>query len=290
MKIPMKKNNNPKKQHFLPEMFLDGFTNENGQIFLLDKKKKEPQLRNPKTVACQMHLYTIINGQDKSYAVEEKLSSIESDMAPLIKRISSFGFKNITGPEINKLIDFIALNFVRTPMATAIAEKVSASPKVLSEMKEIDRIKATERIDLWQRSKGLVYADTLPGLFKDQRDKILLNCNAYLLTSEDEALPFVINDMYSCLKITDLNIPYTGEDVDWSRINGARHYPVSNKHCVSFYPKTDPSKKGTHIIQCTEATISKRDVSIINRLSTDQANRYAFSSSKYSFYGSDNSE
>ena len=274
------KKNQPKDQHILPEMFLKGFVNESKNIFMFDAvRNKISDPRNVNSVAKQKHLYTVIKGQNKDYTVEEKFSEIESHVAPLFKKINATGFANITQVDILALIDFIVLLFIRTPRATNVAEEVMKTDELLLKMVNMYP-KAKKIAAACNESRGLSYAITLDGSFLHRHKVLTANFDLCLLTSEDGSAPFILNDTYCCLEGISSETHYKDDNIDWSKMNIKKHFPVSNKHCVSFVPKNDKSKIGTSEITYGRAVISKNDVQIINRLSFVQKERYAYCSQR----------
>ncbi|PZP85289.1 MAG: hypothetical protein DI582_06250 [Azospirillum brasilense] len=272
------KKNQPKDQHILPEMFLSGFVNESRNIFMFDaNKNKISDPRNVNSVAKHKHIYTVINGQNKDYTVEEKFSEIESHAAPLFKKIASAGFIDITAQDIAEIIDFIVLIFIRTPRATLIAERVMKKDEVLSKMIAIDP-KAKKVADACSNSRGLSYAITLESSFLHRHKVLTDNFDLILLTAEEGSPPFILNDMFCCLEMTSLETHYIDDNIDWSKMSVKKHFPVSNKHCVSFIPKKDKSRIGTSEITYGRTFASQSDVQIINRLSFSQKERYAYCS------------
>lgn len=274
------KNSQPKDQHILPEMFLNGFVNESRNIFMFDAvKNKISDPRNVDSVAKEKHIYTVIKGQNKDYAVEKKFSEIESHASPLFRKITSTGFVDITAQDVPEIIDFIVLIFIRTPRATSIAEHVMKKDEVLSKMIAIDP-KAKKVADACNNSRGLSYAITLESSFLHRHKVLTDNFDLILLTAEEGSPPFILNDMFCCLEMTSLETHYIDDNIDWSKMNVRKHFPVSNRHCVSFVPKKDKSKIGTSEITYGRAAASQSDVQIINRLSFSQKERYAYCSQK----------
>lgn len=273
--------NQPKDQHILPQMFLKGFTNENNHIFMYDThKNKISDPRNPDSIAKQKHIYTVIEGDQKNYKIEEKFSEIESHARKLFQKINADGFENINERDISELIDFIVLLFIRTTRATDIAEEVMKNEDVLSEMRAIDSSNAEKYIKACKNKKGLSYAITLGEHFKYRHKVLSDNFDLFLLTSEEYSPPFILNDMFSCLEMVSLEKHYNGENIDWSKMNVKKHFPVSNRHCVSFVPKSDSDRIGTSTINYGRSAIKSRDVKIINRLTFHQKERYAYCSKK----------
>ena len=103
----MKKKSQPAKQHIFPEMFLKGFTDEKGFIFMFDSHQdKISDPRNTESIARQKHIYTVFKKNEKDYTVEEKFSKIESRAASLFKQINEFGFHHISNDDVLELVNF----------------------------------------------------------------------------------------------------------------------------------------------------------------------------------------
>jgi len=274
------KNSQPYDQHIFPKMFLKNFVNENKNIFMFDTiKNKISDPRNVNSVAKQKHIYTVVKGKKEDYTVEKKFSEIESHAAPLFKKIKETGFVNITQQDLRELIDFIVLLFIKTPRATNAAEEVMKQDEVLLKMVEIDP-KAERIAEACNKSKGLSYAITLPKHFLYRHKVLTDNFDLFLLTSEEGSPPFILNDTYCCFERVSSETHYQDDSIDWSKMNVKKHFPISNKHRISFIPKQDKSRIGTSEITCRRAVISQSDVQIINRLSFAQKQRYSYCSEK----------
>lgn len=276
------KKNQPKDQHVLPEMFLKGFVNKSNSIFMFDAvKNKISDPRNINSIAKQKHLYTVIKGHKKDYKVEENFSKIETHTTKLFEKIQATGFVNITQEDIPQLIDFIVLLFIRTPRAINVAEEVIKDDGVLSKMSAIN-FDATKKIATdCNESKGLSYAITLEPHFVYRHNVLTHNFDLFMLTAEEGSPPLILNDMFTCVEMLSLEKHYVEDNIDWSKMNVKKHFPVSNKHCVSFVPKSDRSQIGTPTINYGKAILSQNDVKIINRLSFHQKERYAYCSEKH---------
>ena len=88
--------NNPKRHHYIPQMLLKNFVDDNGHLHVFDKKRKKPYSTKPENLFVRKHLYSEWSFEDSSYNQknEEKLSEIESQAAPIIQRIIECGRKN----------------------------------------------------------------------------------------------------------------------------------------------------------------------------------------------------
>ena len=127
----------PRDQHFLPKMFLRGFCNSDRHIYMFDSQKEAiSNPRNPKSVAFQKHMYTILGGQTKNFIVEETFSKIEGRATSLFKEILENNFSKLSDKEKLLLIDFLVVTFIRSPDYVETAEVVLRDPAVQQKLKK----------------------------------------------------------------------------------------------------------------------------------------------------------
>ncbi len=280
----MKMNGNSDKQHFFAQMFLKGFCNENNQIYMFDSKKnKVSNPRNKESVARQKHLYTIFSGGERDYTIEKKFSKIENQAVEFFEKIRKEGLVSVSYEEIPFLIDFIVLTFVRTPIYVKTSEQIIKNEKVQQQMKKIHSEVGEKFIQKCLGSKGLFYAESLVESFEHRHRVITHNFDPFLLTTAEGSPPFIINDRFMCIEPRSKEVHYIGDDVDWSRMNVIKHFPITNKHCVSFVPKSDPLKKGTNNVDVHRRNISTEAVRKINAHCFQQKGEYAYCSDKNVF-------
>ena len=104
---------NPKRHHFLPEFYLNGFTRD-GLLFLYDREKNEYRRQAPRNTAVIGHYYATENdGGEKDYGIEEFLSQIEGKAKPVIIKLEAGD--TISHQERLDLACFIASLLTRTP-------------------------------------------------------------------------------------------------------------------------------------------------------------------------------
>lgn len=272
--------NQPKNQHIFPKMFLEGFVNDSKNLFMYDAvKNKVSDPRNVDSVAKKRHIYTVIKGQNKNYTVEKKFSEIESHATNLFRRINTSGFVDIKQEDIPEIIAFIVLLFIRTSKSAIVASEVWKKDEVLLKMAEEDP-RAKEIAVACSETKGLSFAITLGGSFRHRHKVLTDNFDLILLTAEEGSPPFILNDMFCCIEMISMDKHYKDNQLDWSKMSVKKHFPISNKHCVSFLPKKDKSRIGTSEITYKKAIISRSDIEIINRLSFTQKDRYAYCSER----------
>ena len=105
---------NPKKQHIIPEFYLEYFSNNEGYLEVYDSEQDkffEPQ--KPCNTGYQKHAYTIANEDNsKNYNIELALSQIEGIAKPILDKLLSQ--RRINSREKSDLALFFALLYQRS--------------------------------------------------------------------------------------------------------------------------------------------------------------------------------
>lgn len=124
MEIPAPKLQGPKRQHYLPRMYLKGFASDGG-VAVFDRHTGDLRRQTVENTAVERHIYTFEDDQGRRrYEIEEMLSQVESGLSDAIPRIEAA--KGFTGDDIDYLRSFIAFAEVRTPSALEDAKRVHA--------------------------------------------------------------------------------------------------------------------------------------------------------------------
>jgi len=103
----------PKKQHFVPAVYLRRFCNAEGRIHTYDIEKKELRSSKPENVAIKKHIYTIIRNGNKDVSIEEYLSEIETKYAEIVRKIEEDRFKQLDDNDLSTIIWFISFLYAR---------------------------------------------------------------------------------------------------------------------------------------------------------------------------------
>jgi hypothetical protein len=103
----------PKRQHFLPKFYLDGFTRD-GLVAVFDRELNEVRCQQPLNTAVIGHFYTMTDDQGrKRFELERLLSEYEGKAKPVIDKLTAGGTP--TAEERTDLAIFIAFAATRTP-------------------------------------------------------------------------------------------------------------------------------------------------------------------------------
>ncbi len=104
---------NPKRHHYLPQFYLKGFCKDDVLCLYNDKNKTAINLK-PNNAALIKNFYTIENDDGSpNYEIEKRFSIIESETAPIIKKI--INQTPISSEEKGILALFVGLLQHRTP-------------------------------------------------------------------------------------------------------------------------------------------------------------------------------
>ena len=113
----------PKRQHYLPRFYLEGFADDEGLVAVYDQKENVVRLQQPVNTAVIGHFYTMEDEQGRQrFEVEEMLSKIEGLAKPIIAKLSAQ--KSITQQEREDFSMFVALAGMRTPARVDNAQKM----------------------------------------------------------------------------------------------------------------------------------------------------------------------
>ncbi len=105
--------NGPKRQHFLPRFYLDGFGRE-GMLAVYDRTLNEMRVQKPEGTGVIGHFYTLEDNHGrKRFELEQALSEVEDKAAPIIKKLANK--EELTADERSDMAIFVALGMCRTP-------------------------------------------------------------------------------------------------------------------------------------------------------------------------------
>ena len=126
----------PKRQHYVPKMLLRNFTDENGWLYVFDKRVRTIGVRRsrPKEAFFENDFYTryTYDQADKSYSIEHELARMEAAAARAVRKIvtsARAGIKpNLTQHE-------------KDDWDTYFCSQLTRSPEVRPSDEELDRLR-----------------------------------------------------------------------------------------------------------------------------------------------------
>ena len=148
----------PKRQHFLPRFYLEGFS-RNGLLAVFDREKKEIRLQQPENTAVIGHFYTLEDAEGRRrFEIEALLSDYEGKASPVIRKL--IAREDLTADERSDLAIFIAFAAMRTPdMVNSVQAMnghfIAQTAKAM--FQDIDQVLAELRTD--KREENISDAD-----------------------------------------------------------------------------------------------------------------------------------
>jgi uncharacterized protein DUF4238 len=101
-------------QHWVPKFLVKNFADADGRVFCLDTQTDEITKLPPRRAASSIRFNEFQLG-DEAISFEDKLEKIETQAAPILKRIvSSRSVAGLTGKQRNRVADFMAAQSFRT--------------------------------------------------------------------------------------------------------------------------------------------------------------------------------
>jgi len=103
----------PKRHHYLPESYLNGFT-ARGRFWVFDRESRQFRPQTPKNTAVETDFYTVADEDgSKDRSLETALAPIDGKAAEVIRELE--GTDSVSAIQIRVLALFVALLRVRTP-------------------------------------------------------------------------------------------------------------------------------------------------------------------------------
>lgn len=127
---------NPKRHHYVPQMLLNSFTDEEGWLHWCRRDEDEPVIRpaRPSELFLKNHLYSIIAaGGGKDPAIEIALSKLETKTVPVVQKMIEAAraerLPDLTEEEKYIWYHFFSMQWRRTPesqQSAASDDEISA--------------------------------------------------------------------------------------------------------------------------------------------------------------------
>jgi hypothetical protein len=105
-----------KKNHFVPQVYLRGFSDPRGKLWVYDPLKDGSLWESdPKSVACENNLYAaeLPDGSTDRETLEKAFGLVETKFPALRGKVNRFSA--INGEDSHTLITFLAIMRVRNP-------------------------------------------------------------------------------------------------------------------------------------------------------------------------------
>jgi hypothetical protein len=222
-------NNKVEKQHFVPQFVLKNFSIPNkNQLWVFDKLSESSFLNSIRDTAASKNFYEL-EKENISLNTEEILSDIESDSAPILKKIiDESSIKNITEEEHNIICLFTALQYLRTNKTRDQLEQINQiiSNKLKKENYYFDR-------NLIESTKSEIKDSSIYTLYSSSLDVMIdIKTKRFGLMIAPKSSTFLTSDN----PITLYNHkPKPGRGNLGTRVKNIEiYFPISPSHSLVF--------------------------------------------------------
>jgi hypothetical protein len=109
----------PKRHHYLPESYLEGFTDGKG-FWVFDREENEYRYQLPKDTGVERHYYTFDgkDGNKHPEGIESLFNDVESEAKPILTKLDER--KQITQKDKVILAYFVSFLMMRVPASRKI--------------------------------------------------------------------------------------------------------------------------------------------------------------------------
>ncbi len=123
-----KKKHRTENEHFVPQLYLRGFTNPSGQMFCYDKANAKSYSTSTKAAAQEPYFYEIPPTPELHVpinSVENALGAIERAWKPMLAElIESSDTGQISARQVNTFAPFVVIQWMRTPTFRAVGYEI----------------------------------------------------------------------------------------------------------------------------------------------------------------------
>jgi hypothetical protein len=133
----------PKLHHYVPQFYLERFTNSDGRLWVFDKKLNRKFCSSPKSLAAETKFYYISELAGTKYTplfVEKQFSALESSIAQItgdwlnqLNDCKSRDQLKIPDFERSQMALFIALQYLRTAESRSLLKIFAENSGTVSE-------------------------------------------------------------------------------------------------------------------------------------------------------------
>ena len=116
------------RHHYIPRLLIEGFTNQQGQIFVFDKLKNKilDDLRYPKSIFFEKDRNTVEFNDNPSSFIEDTIYSyVDNKTSKIVKKYQSHNLAeiNFNLNDETKFFEFLIFLFWRIPKTDSLAKE-----------------------------------------------------------------------------------------------------------------------------------------------------------------------
>ncbi len=272
---------NPKKQHYVPQTYLNYFKDVDGYVHIYDGIKDEFRKQTPANTGYSKHFYTVESNGEKDFFIEKALAEkVDVLYNPLIEKISRMEILN-NQDKLNLGL-FLACQHLRTPARrnnhnTMVEETIKNISKITYELKKYHGALSDEmnNPEIESIIKNEAYTVEVPKehslkllmSYADKMGTMLSKQNIIVQKASSKAEFITCDNPYSMMKENWVQ-PWEGLGV----INTVKVFPLTNQYLIIL--------KGFGERMIYTPPLSRSDVRGLNFQVASFSDRYLFSNNE----------
>jgi hypothetical protein len=273
---------NPKKQHYVPQVYLKHFTDDDGFIHIYDKEKDEFRRQTPANTGYSKHFYTVEVNGEKNYTIEKALALyVDTLYQPVMNKI--INKETLTFEDKENLAVFVTFQYLRTPKQRKnynrmVDDFYKRTSKIIFEMKKVhgllkdlDPHEIDSLEDIVKNERFIVAVPNEQSLLLmlefSKEMSAMLTCHNFIIIEASSKSEFVTSDHpYSMVK-ENWSPPWSGYGI----VNTTKLFPLSPRYLLML---KDPGDKTMYY------HLNKSQVRELNMTITSWSDRFLFSSNE----------
>ena len=278
--------NTPIKQHYVPQAYLNFFTDKSNYFHVYLNKEKKIIRQSPKSTAFQRNFYTLDRDGNKNYEIEKFFAeNVDNLYRPVIQKIESH--EPLSETDKINLTTFIAFQYLRTPdqrdninrnyvksyktRAKLLASSMNANNH-LKRLPQSDRDSYVSFIEDKEIMNNIPKEISLKHMFdfKDDLISILMKHDFKILEAPEKG-EFITSDNPYCM------IPERGS-IGFGAINTVKLFPLTPKFLLILRTPKILSLGGGHVHRFKT---NRKDIRRFNQTIAHWSYNYIYSKNKY---------
>lgn len=273
----------PIKQHYVPQTYLNYFTDKLGDLHIYLNNKDQFIKQTPRNAGYQKHFYTLdINGE-KDYSIEKMLAEhVDNRYRPVIDKIENK--ETLTTTDKQNLATFIAFQYLRTPAQRrnyndTIDDFYKQTTRIIFEMKkaynqldEYDNKEIEKLADILENEKYEIQVPKEHSLefmlnFSDKMSSMLSKQNFIIIKASSKS-EFITSDNPYCMVKENWSPEWSGYGI----ANTTKIFPLTPRYLLVLKDLGD---------KVFYMQIDKEQVREMNFLIASWSDKFLYSSNEY---------
>lgn len=230
-----------KNQHYVPQFYLNNFTNENGNIFVYDKFQLKSFPSNPRGVASERYFYDFIDGETQ--IIEKKLNAkferpFSSFLPSFLQKLNHQKHFRLKRYEKEEIASFLSYQYIRTKRFREESVRLFTSTDIYFSDPQFNPLLGHMFVLLDSRIQEKIYDNLCAKYY-------------WIVGKNTTDQPFYTSDSAFVQResIHEIHQKYSKEYADFSLLSDEISFPISPNFILTFYRKVKENKHLKNIME-----------------------------------------